>query len=196
MIARRAALKVAAGNAASLSLDLHDQWRSFEATGEWRFTPPTHVMAAFHQALEEHAGEGGVAGRGARYQRNWRTLIDGMRALGFETFLAADRQAPIIAAGSTRPTCAPRGRRQPHRHGCRQRHTGCTKPSMRNGCRSGFPEERLKTPRDLPRLDLGPAEVGHRIRVEVDGEVAQLGPIGAVRRDIRLDPDALKLLPN
>lgn len=63
MIARRAALKVAAGNAASLSLDLHDQWRSFEATGEWRFTPPTHVMAAFHQALEEHAGEGGVAGR-------------------------------------------------------------------------------------------------------------------------------------
>ena len=67
---------------------------------------------------------------------------------------------------------------------------------MRNGCRSGFPEERLKTPRDLPRLDLRPAEVGHRIRVEVDGEVAQLGPIGAVRRDIRLDPDALKLLPN
>ena len=35
------------------------------------------------------------------------------------------------------------------------------------------------------------------LRVEVDGvEVARLGPIGAVRRDIRLDPDALKLPAN
>jgi len=96
VIARRAALAAAEGNAPSLSLDLYDQWRGFEATGEWRFTPPTHVMAAFDQALEEHAREGGVAGRGARYSANCRVLVDGMRALGFETFLPDALQAPII----------------------------------------------------------------------------------------------------
>ncbi len=96
VVARRAALAAAEGNAPSLSLDLHDQWRGFEATGEWRFTPPTHVMAAFDQALDEHAAEGGVAGRGARYAANCRVLVDGMRALGFETFLPDALQAPII----------------------------------------------------------------------------------------------------
>ncbi len=61
-----------------------------EKTGQWRFTPPTHVLAALDQALVEHAAEGGVAGRGARYARNCRILVDGLRALGFET-LAAGR---------------------------------------------------------------------------------------------------------
>jgi 2-aminoethylphosphonate-pyruvate transaminase len=35
---------------------------------QWRFTPPTHVLAALDQALEEHAAEGGVGGRGTRYR--------------------------------------------------------------------------------------------------------------------------------
>ncbi len=93
---RRAALEAARGNAPSLSLDLHDQWTSMEKTGQWRFTPPTHVMVALDQAIQEHAAEGGVAGRGARYRRNCRVLVDGMRAMGFETLLADALQAPII----------------------------------------------------------------------------------------------------
>ncbi len=96
VIARREAIEAAAGNAPSLSLDLHDQWRGFEGNGQWRFTPPTHVVAALDRALEEHAAEGGVAGRGARYERNCRTLVEGMRGLGFETLLPDDLQAPII----------------------------------------------------------------------------------------------------
>ncbi len=92
----RGVLEAAAGNAHSLSLDLHDQWRGFEGTGQWRFTPPTHVLAAFDRALADHAAEGGVAGRGARYARNCQVLVDGMRALGFETFLPDTLQAPII----------------------------------------------------------------------------------------------------
>ena len=96
VIARRGALEASAGNARSLSLDLHDQWQAMEKNGQWRFTPPTHVMVAFEQALREHATEGGVAGRGARYRGNCRILVEGMRALGFETLLPDHLQAPII----------------------------------------------------------------------------------------------------
>ncbi|MDH3234439.1 MAG: 2-aminoethylphosphonate--pyruvate transaminase [Alphaproteobacteria bacterium] len=93
---RTDALDAAAGNAPSLSLDLHDQWRGLEANGQWRFTPPTHVLAALDEALNEHAGEGGVAGRGARYARNCEILIEGLRGLGLDLYLPAELQAPII----------------------------------------------------------------------------------------------------
>lgn len=96
VIARQSALEACAGNAHALSLDLHDQWVNMEKTKQWRFTPPTHVLAAFDRALEEHKAEGGVAGRGGRYRRNCRVLVDGMRALGFETLLPDNLQAPII----------------------------------------------------------------------------------------------------
>jgi 2-aminoethylphosphonate-pyruvate transaminase len=95
-IIRRSALEGARGNASSLSLDLYDQWVAMEKTRQWRFTPPTHVLAALDQALAEHAAEGGVAGRGARYANNCRILIEGLRALGFETLLPDALQAPII----------------------------------------------------------------------------------------------------
>ncbi|HRK95047.1 MAG TPA: 2-aminoethylphosphonate--pyruvate transaminase [Rhodospirillales bacterium] len=95
-IVRREALERAKGNSASLSLDLEDQWRGLERNGQWRFTPPTHVLAALDQALDEHVAEGGVAGRGARYRRNHQILVDGMLAMGFETLVARELQAPII----------------------------------------------------------------------------------------------------
>ncbi len=84
------------GNATTLVLDLFDQHQNFEKTGQYRFTPPIHVIVAFHQALREFWAEGGVEGRGGRYAENGRALIDGMRALGFETLLPAHLQAPII----------------------------------------------------------------------------------------------------
>jgi len=65
-------------------------------TGQWRFTPPTHVVAAFIEALKAHEAEGGVAGRGARYYRNRDVMVDGMRSLGFETLLADRWLSPII----------------------------------------------------------------------------------------------------
>lgn len=96
VIVRQEALAAARGNCPALSLDLHEQWAAMEGNGQWRFTPPTHVLAALHQALTEHAAEGGVEGRGRRYRRNCRTLVEGMRALGFETLLPDALQAPII----------------------------------------------------------------------------------------------------
>ena len=87
VLARREALAARAGNAPSLSLDLHDQWRGLEANGQWRFTPPTHVLAAFDAALDQLDAEGGAAGRLARYSDNCRRLVAGMRYLGFEPLL-------------------------------------------------------------------------------------------------------------
>ena len=95
-IVRRSVLERCSGNAPSLSLDLHAQWTAMEGNGQWRFTPPTHVIAAFDQALQEHEREGGVHGRGERYRRNCRILVQGMRELGFETLLPDELQAPII----------------------------------------------------------------------------------------------------
>jgi 2-aminoethylphosphonate-pyruvate transaminase len=96
VLIRKSALEKCAGNAHALSLDLHDQFVAMEKTAQWRFTPPIHVIVAFHQALKEHAEEGGVAGRGKRYADNCRLLVEGMRAMGFETLLPDRLQAPII----------------------------------------------------------------------------------------------------
>lgn len=96
VIARTDELEAAKGNSHSLSLDVHAQWAAMEKTGQWRFTPPTHVVAAFLVALDAHEKEGSVAGRGARYTNNRDVMIEGMRKLGFETLLADRWLSPII----------------------------------------------------------------------------------------------------
>jgi 2-aminoethylphosphonate-pyruvate transaminase len=96
VVARRSELERAKGNSHSLALDLHAQWAYMEKTGQWRYTPPTHVVAAFLEALRLHAAEGGVAGRGARYARNRDVMVAGMRGLGFETLLKDRWLSPII----------------------------------------------------------------------------------------------------
>ncbi len=96
VIARRDALLAAKGNSHSMALDLHAQWSHMEKTGQWRYTPPTHAVAAFLQALRAHQAEGGVAGRGARYTANRDALVKGMRAAGFETLLDDQWLSPII----------------------------------------------------------------------------------------------------
>lgn len=96
VIARKSELEAAKGNSQSLSLDVYAQWNAMEKTGQWRFTPPTHVVAAFIEALKLHAAEGGSEGRLARYTRNRDVVVSGMRELGFETLLADRWLSPII----------------------------------------------------------------------------------------------------
>lgn len=98
VLARRDALLEAEGYARSLSLDLLAQWRGLEANGQFRFTPPTHALAAFHQALLELEAEGGVEGRAARYRANHQTLVAGMRELGFQEYLRPEDQGYIITS--------------------------------------------------------------------------------------------------
>ncbi len=96
VIARKSALAAAKGRSHSLALDVHAQWQVMNKTGQWRFTPPTHVVAAFLAALRAHAAEGGVAARGARYGKNRDVMVAGMRRLGFETLLKDRWLSPII----------------------------------------------------------------------------------------------------
>jgi len=96
VLARRDSLLASKGMARTLSLDLYAQWAGLEKNGQFRFTPPTHALLAFHQALRELEEEGGVAGRAMRYRRNQERLAKGMADLGFEAYLAPDDQSCII----------------------------------------------------------------------------------------------------
>jgi 2-aminoethylphosphonate-pyruvate transaminase len=96
VLARRSQLIAAKGCARTLSLDLYAQWQGLENGGQFRFTPPTHALLAFHQALLELDAEGGVEGRAARYCRNHEALAAGMAAMGFEAYLAPEDQSYII----------------------------------------------------------------------------------------------------
>ena len=96
VVARRAVLEKCEGNCHSLSMDLYDQWVYMEKTTQWRFTPPTHVVAALDEAIAQYVEEGGLAARGGRYARNCKALVGGLAALGLRSFLDPAIQAPII----------------------------------------------------------------------------------------------------
>jgi 2-aminoethylphosphonate-pyruvate transaminase len=96
VIGRRSALEGSGGNSSSLAMDLLDQWQYMQKTGQWRFTPPTHVVAALRAAIDQYKAQGGQTARLARYSENCAALVSGMRKLGFETFLPDSLQAPII----------------------------------------------------------------------------------------------------
>jgi 2-aminoethylphosphonate-pyruvate transaminase len=98
VLARLEPFESTEGWARSVSLDLLAQHRGLEGNGQFRFTPPTHAILAFHQALDELDAEGGVAGRGARYADNHATLVQGMTALGFRPYLAPEHQSYIITS--------------------------------------------------------------------------------------------------
>ncbi len=98
VICRRAKLLACEGWARSLSLDLLAQLKGFEKAGQFRYTPPTHSLLAFEVALKELEQEGGIDGRAARYRRNHAVLLEGMRGLGFRSYLPEAVQSYIITS--------------------------------------------------------------------------------------------------
>ncbi len=96
IVVRRDLIESSPGHSHSLALDLHDQWIYMQKSGQWRFTPPTHVVAALRVALDQFLAEGGTVARGARYRANCHTLTQGMRALGFQLLLPEATQSHII----------------------------------------------------------------------------------------------------
>jgi len=98
VLARSVALQATKGYARSVSLDLLAQYEGLEKDGQFRFTPPVQVIMAFHQALVELEAEGGVAGRGARYRRNYERTLHGMTELGFRPYLAEADRGYIITS--------------------------------------------------------------------------------------------------
>ncbi len=96
ILSRKDAMERCAGNARSLCLDLHAQWSGLEKSGQFRYTPPTHVLLAFRQALLELEREGGIPARTKRYQENHRALVEGMRRLGYKPYVSPENQSHII----------------------------------------------------------------------------------------------------
>ena len=90
------ALGATEGMARTVVLDIHAQFRGLESNGQFRFTPPTHAILAFRQALREFESEGRIAGRRRRYQSNHDVLMEGMQALGFKPYLRPEHQSCII----------------------------------------------------------------------------------------------------
>lgn len=96
VFADKQALAASKGNCHSLAMDLYDQNTYMAKTGQWRFTPPTHVVAALYEALLQYTEEGGLPARYQRYALNCQALLEGMAELGLRGFLPAAIQAPII----------------------------------------------------------------------------------------------------
>jgi 2-aminoethylphosphonate-pyruvate transaminase len=96
IVVRRDLIESSPGYSHSLALDIHDQWSYMQKTGQWRFTPPTHVVAALRTAIDQFLTEGSTIARGERYRANCQALTRGMRALGLRTLLPDEHQSPII----------------------------------------------------------------------------------------------------
>ncbi|MBX8570520.1 2-aminoethylphosphonate--pyruvate transaminase [Pseudomonas cichorii] len=78
----------------SFVLDVREQWKNFEQTGEWRSTPPTHVIQACAKAVEVLTAEG-VIQRGERYSK---VRDDIARAVGHYA-------SPLLNAQVRSPVC-------------------------------------------------------------------------------------------
>jgi 2-aminoethylphosphonate-pyruvate transaminase len=96
ILANKERLLSCAGQSRSLSLDLVAQYKGLETEGQFRFTPPTHPLLAFRQAMRELEEEGGVPARSARYQRNKAVLQKGMTEYGFRELLSPAVSSYII----------------------------------------------------------------------------------------------------
>ena len=96
VLVKRDLLVASEGQSHSVVLDLFEQWKTLEASGQFRFTPPTHALVAFRQALRELDDEGGAPTRLKRYQRNADVLLKGMAEIGIKPLLSANESGPII----------------------------------------------------------------------------------------------------
>ncbi len=101
ILARRDLLEASQGVSHSLSLDLYEQWAYMEKSGQFRYTPPTHILVAFAKALEQHKEEGGAPGRLARYKKTAKAMRDGMRRIGLTPLLGDNETGPIIQTFAT-----------------------------------------------------------------------------------------------
>ena len=101
ILARRDLLEASQGVSHSLSLDLYEQWAYMQKSGQFRYTPPTHILVAFAKALEQHKAEGGAPGRLARYKKTAKAMRDGMRRIGLSPLLGDNETGPIIQTFAT-----------------------------------------------------------------------------------------------
>ena len=75
-----------------------DQVENLDKTGQFRFTPPTHTILSFAQALNEFWMEGGLKGRAQRYEENRKILKDALGRMGFKELVPDSHSGYIITS--------------------------------------------------------------------------------------------------
>jgi len=80
----------------SFYLDLCSNLDSQEKNGQFSFTPPVQVLYALNEAIDELIEEGGVKARNERYQALYKTMIKGMKELGFKVFTKESDNSEIL----------------------------------------------------------------------------------------------------
>ncbi|KAG5508282.1 hypothetical protein JIQ42_08204 [Leishmania sp. Namibia] len=95
ILARRSLIEAAKGCARSATLDLSMQLASFDASGQFAFTPPVHVVMALQQALVEYKRDGGLIGRQKAYKAKAQLVRQAVKMMGFMLFL--DENKPSCA---------------------------------------------------------------------------------------------------
>ncbi|EGR28457.1 hypothetical protein IMG5_174960 [Ichthyophthirius multifiliis] len=83
-------------NARSMVLDLYQQWQGLEDNGQFRFTPPTHVLKATKVAIDEYFEQGGQPKRFQKYDSNQKLLTKRMTEMGFKLYIEPKYQGCII----------------------------------------------------------------------------------------------------
>jgi len=97
VIVKKVFIKESHGKSLSHSLDLFDQYQGlYTGGGKFRFTSPTNILLALHQAIGEYKKEGGLPARRARYLENHKVLTEGLRELGIHSIVATEHQSYII----------------------------------------------------------------------------------------------------
>lgn len=96
VLANKESLQACEGVARSVALDLYAQWKVMEKDGKWRFTSPTHVVAAFLEALKELDEAGGIEERTKHYVMLNHYLRTEMKRIGINTYIHEAYQSPII----------------------------------------------------------------------------------------------------
>ncbi|MEY9388388.1 aminotransferase class V-fold PLP-dependent enzyme [Bradyrhizobium liaoningense] len=101
VIASRELLENAAQEPRSFVLDVRDQWLSLERTGEWRSTPPTHIVQATTMALKI-LHEESIDARRFRYEKVRDDLIKELEGT-VSPLLSPELQSPVCVAFSAPP---------------------------------------------------------------------------------------------
>ena len=83
--------------ARSYYLDLFQQYTYFNAHRQMRFTPPTQVLYALKQAIEELKQEG-IESRYKRYQDCWQVLVQGLNDLNLSYLVDPIHHSRLITA--------------------------------------------------------------------------------------------------
>jgi 2-aminoethylphosphonate-pyruvate transaminase len=87
--------------ACSYCLDLCDQWKLLYETGQWRCTPPTHVLQALNTALRDVKNET-IKARYKRYKANMDIIVKELAKVNLKPCVDPKNQSPICLAFSVR----------------------------------------------------------------------------------------------